>query len=400
MPLGAFRLNSLAKTVEAAAADPDSVTSFSGVVYNTSQYYTYQTQFAGEDSSGRPVFAWGYKDDTDSDAKAVLVRINTDNSVTIGTPSTAYTGTVTEACNIITEQGDTDYCVMQYEVAADNKVYAKASLMDLDNLTFGSWGSSVEVYNQYTFSTGTYLGSATYGIGPRYASGGGVGLRIVRVTRSGTTLTVGNTVTTYTSGNVYQSVHGFDESGAFERFVGTSSTSSVAVSAGYFNSGTASTASNEGSVITGLSSVIETQAAVVDSSDKLMVISRSNDSTVKAAVTQVSWPTSGTAAPTHTNGTQLTLTDDIPSRDWVVSSGETNEAYLLYYDTSNWQLRKLTVSGTTITEGAATQIDDLTSSQTDFGDMSYANVTNGKYLFAVLDNSGSNNPDIYVRKLD
>ncbi len=401
MPLGAFRLNSLAKyTVSGGGiAAGDSLTSLSDVVYNTDQYYTYRVNFAGVDSSSRPVFAFGYRDDTANAAKAILIRINDDNSITAGSPDTFYTGTGSldplEDVQMVTDNGDTANCVMVYQDRANSpyELYARAASIDLDNLTF-SKGTQLTVFTGSidTMTVGAYLGNGRYVVGHRSSN-----IPLYLLTRSGTTLTLANSTTIGLGTNVYNTAQGFAPSGSLYRVAIANSTAAVSFSAKYWNGTSPSSNPTAITPITGLSSVIVSQMCALDTVGKSIIVS-SDGTTTKAAVASVSWPSSGTSAPTLSSGTQLTLTDDVSNRSMLLAKGEDNTAHLIYYSGSTWKERILTASGTTLSEGSATIIDTLTSTQTSFGDMAYYNDGTWKYLLAVVDNSGSNAPDCYAKR--
>lgn len=401
--LGASRLAYLAKAAAAGPVGPtDSLTSLSSVVYNSDQYYTYRVNFAGVDSSSRPVFAFGYRDDTANAAKAILVRINNDLSITAGSPDTFYTGTGSldplEDVNIVTDNGDSNHCIMTYQDRGNSpyELYARAASLDLDNLTFTK-GTQLTVFTGSidTMTVGAYLRNGHYVVGHRTS-----GVSVYLLSRSGTTLSNLNSSGLGLPGNVYNQLQGYDNSGSLYRVAGASSTAATAFTAKYWNGTSASGSPTFISPITGLSSVVITQFTSLDSTSKGIMVS-TDGTTTKAAVTDVTWPSSGTGAPTISSGSQLTLTDDAFDRRLLLAQGETDTAHLIYYDNSAsaWKERLLTASGTTLTEGAAATISTLTSSQTNFGDMAYYNDGSGnKYLLAIMDNSGSNNPDCYVKK--
>ena len=403
MPLGAFRINTLSRFVAAGGgiSAGDSLTSLTGVVYNTDQYYTYRVNFAGVDSSGKPVFAFGFRDDTANAAKALLIRIEDDNSITAGSITTFYTGTGSldplEDVQMITDNGDSAHCVMTYQDRANSpyELYARAASLDLDTLSF-TLGTQLTVFTGSidTMTLGAYLGNGRYVVGHRSSQ-----IPLYLLHRAGTTLTLENSTTLGLGTQVYNTAQGYDRSGNLYRMSIVNSTATVNFSAKYWNGTTPSSNPTPITPITGLSSVIITQFCALDSVSKGLVVS-TDGTTTKAAVTDISWPGSGTAAPTLSSGTQLTLTDDVHDRKMLLAKGEDNTAHLIYYDNSAsaWKERTLTASGTTLTEGASSNVTTLTSSQTNFGDMAYYNDGTWKYLLAVVDNSGSNTPDCYVKR--
>ena len=379
----------------------DSLTSLSSVFYNTDQYYAYRVNFAGVDSNSNPVFAFGYRDDSTNQAKAILIRINPDNSITAGTPDLFYTGTGSldplEDVLIVTDNGDSNHCIMVYQDRGNSpfELYARAASFDLDNLTFTK-GAQLTVFTGSidTMTLGAYLGNGKYAVGHRSSQ-----VPVYLLERSGTTVTRNTSGNTSMAmpGNVYNRLQGYAPSGNIYRVAGTSSTGSTAFNAKYWNNGSPSSSPSTISPITGLNSVIVSQFCALDTASKGLLVS-SDGTTTKAAVTNVSWPTSGTAAPTLSSGSQVTLTDDVLDRRMLLAKGENNTAHLIYYSGTSWKERILSASGTTLTEGSAVEIPTLTSNQTNFGDMAYYNDGTWKYLLGIVDNSSSNNPDVYVKR--
>jgi hypothetical protein len=392
--------------VDDTTAPTETLTSLTSVNWNRAQYYSYNMEYVGDDSSGNPVVAFAYVDDTNNqNAYAILVSINKSTyAVTEGSINNFYTGAgggdPLEAPILCAEQGSNAcaICYMDRNATGGYEVFGIAATLDLDALTF-SFGTAVTVESSSldAFALNAHVGNGNYAMGNR--SGGG---RYHLMTRSGNSLSKTSTSTVGMSGgNVYNETEGFDASGSLYRFTRLNSTGGVDISAGYFNGSNASLAASA-TPITGLSSVIISHHARLNTSNKGIAIS-SDNTTTKAAAYEVTWPSSGTGAPSISTGSQLTLSNDAYGDAYhVAESTTTDQAYYVYSDSGgNWNSRPITASGTSLSEGSATSLSLLTSSQfTALDFIAFADSNGNELLVGVIDNTGSNAPDIYVKNLD
>jgi len=397
MPLGASRLAFFTKPQEAAAPEGplvESTTSMS-ISYNWDQYFQQKLKYCGDDSSGNPVFVFGYRDDTDTYAKAVLVKVLADGSITEGTPTTFASVNVTTAV-AEPEYPDNDYIGVCYiKNSLQSKSYMKVASINLDTLAIGTPGSETEAASSSDagFALISYLGDSKYAAGARAS-----GISLFLMTRSGTSLTRGTSIFMSTGGAVDNITRAMSKSGSIYRVIGTSGTGNPFIGSGYWNAGSASSTDAD-QLFTGMSAVVESRTDIQSfAGNKAITVARDGDE-FNVTCASVSWPGSGTGAPTNTVGTELELTDLPEYKAFDVTYKSDDTSILIYKNSNTWYWRELTTSGTTVTEG--TRSDAISSSILGSADIrtfhaQYLDHAHGEMLVGLVDDSGSTNPNFVV----
>jgi hypothetical protein len=277
------------------------------------------------------------------------------------------------------------------------QVYAKAFSITKDTLTIGTPGTEIQVSNTNPnagFSFATYLRNGFWALGWRNS-----GINVRYATLSGTTISLSaNRQTTAHGDAVWQEPIGFNNSSSLYRFV-TSSGNSNVIGAGYFNGTSASTGVVSADFLT-MGTLTAMKVARLDTTNKFIAAS-STASAMKIRAGTVSWPTSGTAAPTLTFGTEITSADVATAGTHSICDGGTNEAFLIYRKNSDsvWYYRKITASGTTLTEGSPVSLGvDFTNFRTVNPNIHYvAGTAAGNILVGVVDNASTSVPIIFVK---
>lgn len=407
MPLGAFRLNGIARYIVAGGGLPeigdDAVTSMTNVNYNFSNYAGMdQIQYCGDNSSGEPVYGFAYRDVTDLNIKLVLLSVSGDLTATIGTPYLIFSNSTSTTSTMVDFGADGErYGIVSYahlNASSVRTTYFKTCDLDLDNLTVSSISSETELNGpalvRYTTHS-VYLGNNTWNVGSNTTS-----VNHWLVTRtSGTSTTVSSTYhSTTLGGTVYNDVIAFDRSGSLYRFV--TQNNGGFVNAGYFN-GTSPSAESADYDLHTITRYPRTRMASLTSSNKLIMVS--GDGTLaKANIATVTWPTSGTGAASMTTGTEFNLTDDVNNlRSYFISADGAGTAYMLYkkVNVNDWYIRELTEGATnTVVEGSATAVTTLGASQIGQGSSWLNTHTYGTLMVAVID-TNTNIPDFYIRKV-
>jgi hypothetical protein len=388
------------QTVAAAPAATVSTTSFSNVSWNWSQFYVYQLAYAGLDSSSRPVFAFGYKNATSTYPNFTLFRVNSDLTITQGSANQITAVAVSDGV-VATVDTDNNYGYCMYHKSAGG-AYAKTFTIDKDNLSIGTPGSEATIYA--TSDAG--IVSADYAGGGRvhyFHRRGGQFSGNFYSTRSGTTLTIGTEILGNVGASVvYTQLRTSDASGSLYRHIIISGNGAPQASAMYWNNTSGSTASTASAISWGTGSGIRPHSLVrLKSADKFMIVTSGATAAQMASVT-VTWPASGTTAPTLSTGTALSFTDTPATNMYGAIDGFSNdEAYIIYKKSSDSKFywRKITASSNTLTEGSANEVAILSSNAANAFACRGVQAFSKKYIVGVVDNSTSTAPDIFVTEV-
>lgn len=331
----------------------DSISSF-GVSYPFSQYAYDKISYAGLDSSSRPVYLFGYADYGNSYyPTVVLFRVNSDLSITAGASTVVYS----EASNSTVAAADPDngYGVVLQVKNEEAGAFMKAFTINKDALTIGTPGTSLEAYA----ASGAAALSIDYAGGGRFHifhRRNGDNASHKYVTRSGTTLTLSSTeILTNFGSQVYTQIRAFTASGSLYRTVVSGNNTNPQAQAYYWNNTTGSTVSSATAISwTSMSGIVAHPLCRLSPADKFLLTTYNNSGSVQMAAGTVTWPSSGTTAPTISAGTALSLTDASIINGTADGFGN-DEAYYLYRKLSTNELywRKITSSGTTLTQGSA-----------------------------------------------
>ena len=382
-----------------AAAVTASTTSFSNVSWNWEQYYNYQLAYAGLDSSSRPVFAYGYREVTTDDAMFCLFRVNSDLTITQGSTNTILTGTVSSGV-AATVDTDNNYGYVIYHKSTGG-AYSKTFTIDKDALSIGTAGTELTVYA--TSDAGIvsidYAGSGR--VHYFHRRGGQVSGNFYS-TRSGTTLTLGTEIVgNIGASTVYSQLRTFTASGTLYRHAIISGNGAPQLNAMYWNNTTGSTVSTATAFSWGAASILHHEFVRLKAADKFMIVTNVTAG-MRAAAGTITWPSSGTTAPTIAVGAILSLTDATSSNMYGAIDGFANdEAYIVYKKSSDskFYYRKITASTNTLTEGAATEISILSASAANQLICKGVTAFSKNYIVGIADNTGSASPDIFVTEV-
>jgi hypothetical protein len=360
--------------------------------------------FMGDDSSQNPVFAYAYRDNSDFYIKIVAFRVNkSTGALTIGTPGT-----------VIQVAGDPDNNFYSVPGLSGENSDAGTRATSYSNYGYVGFyhGGSTNASRMFAFSVNVSTLAVTVGTGVSHFSSidsgvcsmtyvgnsrvvfgmrGGGGYRYYNMfSRSGTTLT--SVATATQSGNAGTSGNFLGEaavvnSGTNYRMATVSSTYGLdtiqwATTTYYIDQEPiANIFSNKDfSGTTGW-------VLPLNGTDKfVMSMYNAADTAVYAQAVSVSW---GSTTPTNTVGTRLTLTGTDNSPLAFAPGQANNEFFYIYESGSTIRYRKITASGTTLTQGS--EVDTTLSSTNLIGSSRYeiAKSGSGDYLVGFVDDSAS-----------
>jgi hypothetical protein len=343
MPLGAMRHGFT--YVAAGEAIPDDLWSAtSSISANYQDYQPMKVDYVGDDSSGRPVFLYGYINTATTYPAANLFRRESNGDLTFATPIQIHNGgQYTQAVSGLDTNGD---LVGFSSFTVGSGAYCKSYTININNLTLGTPGSFRDIYGSGLsagFSYATYFGNGRFGAGGRIS---GLSQRMVSVTGS----SVGSIIATVTlpfGDGVWQHSEGFDyQNDSYYRFVGSNGNQGLVGAGHYYGTSAGSTVSADLSTL-GLSM---RYTALLNSTNNAVMLTNSG-STIELAPYSVTWPTGGsTSAPSITAGTNLTLSEAGTNAN--VMGGINNSVIVVYRNNSGvWKRVTVTASGTSLSEG-------------------------------------------------
>jgi hypothetical protein len=408
-------LSSMVGTTQAAAPSFQSgVTSLTNASWNYATYSVPQMAYVGADSSGNPIWLWGFKDSTNSYSKCMLIRVNSDGTSTQSSVTTLNsTANGKYDVHVTTEYPDNNQGYGFYS-ASDGYLYVKTFSIDKDTLTIGTPSAALKINNGSSFLFAGYAGKDYDNypcafISHRDDGGGTNGLTLITRDYTGAlpAMYVESSMGNFGDQAVFHSMLGFDRylngSNTYQRWVGQSYGT---MEIGYFRnkSGSASIFADSGEFLSGGQYLNGQPLVKLNSSNKLAMMSKNSSGYPIVKSRTVTWPTSGTAAPTESSGSQVTLTDIVSGGLWAPAQSWTSDEFYFVYkknSDSKWYYRKLTVSGNTITEGSAVEITTVPTNATGFINslIGTASTSTGNWLTFITDNSSSANPDFTVVKL-
>jgi hypothetical protein len=388
---------------DTSLAVTDSITSL-GINYSFSQYHYDKLSYAGLDSSSRPVYLFGWADPSASYyPKVVLWRVNSDLSITAGSATTLFS----EASIGCVAAVDTDNNYGAILHIKDNGAgdgaggFMKAFTIDKDNLTIGTPGASVTAYSgsDATACAIDYAGGGRFHTYHR--RNGAVGSNKY-ITRSGTTLTVSAEIVSNFGSQVYTQLRAFTASGSLYRSVVSGSNTNPQAQAYYWNNTSGSTVSSQTAISwTSMASINPHPLCRLSPADKFLLATYNNSGSMQMAAGTVTWPSSGTSAPTISTGTALTLSDAVGVNGTADGFGN-DEAYVLYRKLSTNELywRKITSSGNTLTQGSANLLTSSGANLSGIGILCHGvQAFSKKLLVGICDNTTTVNPTIIVTQV-
>lgn len=374
-----------------------STTSFTNALFNWNQYHVNQLAYAGLDTSSRPVFGFSTKDVTSTYPTFTLFRVNSDLTITQGSKNT-ITSVAVDNSPVAAIDTDNNYGYCTY--CKGQGMFAKTFTIDKDNLSIGTAGTEAEIFpsTDAGFVSSSYAGNGRV---IHWHRRGGQVSAAKYTTRSGTTLTVATNelADSHADGDVYHEIRAFDRSADLYRIMHVGNNSNPQATAQYYNNTSASTASSITNFSWSLGGGITHRNIVrLKAADKFMILAK-GATTAQVAAGTVTWPGSGTTAPTIAQGAVLSLTD-LPNGNLygAVDGFANDEAYIVYKKNSDslFYWRKITASTNTLTEGSANLVSIGSASTTGALILSNAQAFSKKLIVAVADNSGSSSPDILV----
>lgn len=401
MPIGAMRHGF---TYQAASGgggvSTEAVYSLTNLTYNVRSYQIPKINYVGDDSSGQPVYFVGTKDSAGNFVCSLIKRNNDD---TISESSVTTLRNTEErfeaqgAAGVDTSGNPVGVTVGTYRVAGVIKTDIFCNQIDLDNLTLGTTYSSLNwtaVQSSAGFAYATYVGNGRFAIGYR-----NTGIRTAIATVNSSTISISSEIQESSYGDgVYQGLYGVtyqaDTDYRWMSANGNGNQHGVA----WFAGTTAQGSAYSDTLTVGLS---RTEPFEITYGKMITVAGKTGSA--QAVASTITWPGSGN--PSLTNGSILTFSD---AASWVggfcgASNLVTDTLYVLHNHSSNgWQIRPLTVSGTTISEGSALTVGVTTTNWSTAGEANaacFSNSSQGNIFAALIDDTGSGNPQFYVRDL-
>lgn len=356
-----------------------------GVTSNNNLHVMGQNRYMGTDSSGRPVYGIAYLDTAGTTGYIVMYRINSDLTVTAGSP---YTVASCVNIQMVTEQDGTNaftttnqaaYGYVSWKMASGyGRGRVAAFAYNRDTLAVTSVGSYVETTRDtYNFFPIGYIGTRRIAAG---GNGGNNGVfmefEIFSRTDGSTTLTRNHAVGSIgpAGQGTGSTVLGFGSDRFVHAWYNGNNGHSVPISISKYN-GTA-TLNNLDWTLARLQSATVTEfstgnfAIPLNATDKFLSAGWSNapngyDGYFGFQANTINWQSAGVAPTISSEGSVLAQTNHLVARTSMIQ-GETADVFYQvffdYWDNRRWKFRRYTVSGTTITPDPVwtpiTQIDN------------------------------------------
>jgi hypothetical protein len=371
----------------------------------------YAAHYLGDDSSENPCFAWVYRDASDGIIKVTAFKIDSsDGSLTIGTPgSTTLVGSEpylktenTDAKTRSTSGWTAAGAISFYGEVADN-LRLVAFTVNLSTLAV-TLGTAVAP----TVATGAGSSSIAYVDNNRFIMthrNTSDGRNSQLFSRSGTTVSLvanGNNTTIADGGIVIDAVGFAYNSGVpqYRAAVGHDGNNldGTAFNTVKFDNTTYRTSSTL-DVFSGTETNSDVWLVPLDTATKAAIIqTESGLGRIIARTVDITWAASGTN-PSHTFGSELTLTGTDYSPVGF-GPGQNDNEFVYYYDNSGTlKYRVITNSGTTLSQGSEIDTGLSVSNNTGTTKWEIAKSASGDYAVGIVDNTGSNDPDVFVLKL-
>jgi len=376
--------------------------SLSNLSWSGDAYQHLKLNYAGDDSSGQPVWFVAMK--SNGNHEGMLIKHNNDSTITQSAVKVLRNSDERFSCI-----GAVGYDTSGNLIAVSNGVWRsggviKADLyvnaIDLDNCTLGTtYGTSDWTAEQSNARLAyiTYAGNGRFIPGFRRT---GIKTAVATVGTSSVSFSSEQQHSTNIGDGVYQGVEAFpyqsDTDYRYTYFNGNGNQQGV----GWFATNTPQGEDSDDVLTVGLT---QTYAYPLSATSYLTVATKTG--TAKMTGATVSWPASG--APTQTVGSETAFTDSSSwNGAWAggVDLG-TSTFYALHDDTTHgWNIAPITLSGTTPSNGTRIDVEqDVTTTNWHIGYMSQnspiANSTQGKLFSAVIDDTGSSAPLFFIKEL-
>jgi len=403
MPLGAFRLNSLAKVLDTGGASVSADKSYDITNYNyvNTTYQMQRISYVGDDSSGQPVWFVGTKDGS-GNFVCILIKRKNDDTIeesSLKTLKNTDERFAAQSCAAKdTSSNDVGVVCYTYRTAGTIRTSIKVMQINKDLLTLGT-EYGIDDFNDLAPNAGL-----------AYVTNPGNGRVIAGYRRSGirtdvfeigtSTVTQKNTPDTLPFGDgVYQHIEGYPYPGGDDlRYTGYNGNASSFTVAHYTDdnthggNATIDSDVNVGSLAPGVGFPVN--------STSMIGVAGQNGGLEAIAFTSISWGN----PPTYTDGGPLIMTDDSTNQSHVAAaldpSSET--VYALYRDgASTWTFTSLSLVGGTLTEGTPAAIGATTTNWNTAG-LATGDVANSSQgnLFCTIIPVSSGDTQLYIKDVD
>ena len=282
-----------------------------------------------------------------------------------------------------------------YRVSGVIKTDAYANQIDLDNLSLGTTYSDTDftsVSSNAGFGYATYFGAdGKFGCGYRNS-----GIRTALTTVTSSTVSAGNEIQENNHGDgVFQGIYGLTYQNDSDYLWMSANGNGNQHGAAYFNGTVQGGQVYSDSLTVGLARTEPFEFAY----NKMLTVAR-NGSNAEMIVSSITWP--GTGNPTFSHGSVTSFSDEANWNSSFCGAADltNNKIYILHsHSTNGWQLRPITASGTTPSEGTAISVG-VTTTNWGTGNESngacFAASAQGDLFCALIDDTSGNNPQIYI----
>lgn len=405
--LGAARATFIGASAPTGAAggytgDAETVHSLSNLTYNARSYQIPKISYAGDDSSGQPVFFVGTRS-SGGNFICSLIRRNNDGSISESSVTTLKSSDERfEAQGVAgfdSSGNPVGVTVGTYRVSGVIKCDIYANQIDLDNLSLGTTYSSTnftDVQSNAGFAYATYFGDGKFGCGYR-----NTGIRTALTTVSSSSISVGNELqqSTNVGDGVYQGIYGLTYQNNSDYLWAIANGNGNQHGVAYFNGASVGGQDSDDILTVGLGRTEPFEMAY----NKILTVA-GKAASAQMVVSTITWP--GTGNPTLTNGSATAFSDSSGWDGSFCGAGDgAGTVYVMYqHFVSGWRIVPITASGTTASQGSAVNVSNsISTSNWNQGNESnaatYAGSAQGDLFVAMIDDSSSNNPQIYIKDM-
>lgn len=402
--LGAARatfIGASAPTGAGYTGSAETVHSLSNLTYNARSYQIPKISYAGDDSSGQPVFFVGTRS-SGGDFICSLIRRNNDGTISESSVTTLKNNDERFDCQGVAGKDSSGnpigVTVGTYRVSGVIHSNIYVNQIDLNNLSLGTTYSSIDfetISSSAGFGYATYFGdNGKFGCGYRRS-----GIRTALTTISSSSITVGNELHQQTNigDGVYQGIYGLSYQNDSDYLYAVANGNGNQHGVAYFDGASVGGQDSDDILTVGLARTEPFEMAY----NKILTVA-GKATAAQMVVSTITWP--GTGNPTLTNGSATAFSD---ASGWDGSfcgaADGAGTVYIMYqHFTSGWRIVPITASGTTPSEGTAVSVGVTTTNWSQGNESNaatYAASAQGDLFVALIDDSSSNNPQIYMKDM-
>ena len=403
--LGAARATFIGASAPAAAAGytgaAETVHSLSNLTYNARSYQIPKISYVGDDNSGQPVFYVGTRS-SGGDFVCSLIRRNNDGTISESSVTTLKNDDERFDCQGVAGKDNSGnfvgVTVGTYRVSGVIHSNIYANQIDINNLTLGTTYSSIDfesVSSSAGFGYAAYYGAnGQFGCGYRSS-----GVRTALTSVSTTSISVGNELhqSTNIGDGVYQGIYGLSYQNDSDYLWAIANGNGNQHGVAYFNGASVGGQDSDDILTVGLARTEPFELAY----NKLLTVA-GKATAAQMVVSDITWP--GTGNPTLTNGSATAFSD---ASGWDGSfcgaADGAGTVYVMYqHFSTGWRIVPITASGTTPSEGTAVSVGVTTTNWNQGNESNaatYAASAQGDLFVALIDDSSSNNPQIYIKDM-